>query len=856
MKDKTSFLPQRLSLKIFIFSSLLGVSVITFFLIFLITTTTFQKAYIKQSNDISQAISSQITASLLQLMKKGWSMRELEHFIQPFISANHDIPLKVTIYCSDPVKQLFGTIDTDVPDVVTDKVMQSGESVSIEEKYSIRQVTAIKAKEKCLSCHINVSVGEVMGVLDIYQDIGPVISKIYKKFLILFLLLSPLPFIVAVLISRYSSKKIENSTTLLQNNIKGINSVQDLTTFERSSDRTDFVELNHILSEFNLLADKIKDIAIDKKLLEFEVSLLEKFIITTEVVRDWKEHVSNLLIQVNTIMDAYALFTIFKVGEETYDLEIFWLGKPSPQTKKRFDDIVRKRIAEDPRVHFLTSITVNHNIADYLAPEIDIEEKSIDLQIKSIFLESPQIGGVVGIGLQSIDSRDDGRSLVIEGILTTLINVVGSVKAIDKYTKDVEYYVTRDPLTNLYNQRVFWELAGNELVRTKRRNHKFAILVIDLDNFKMINDRYGHVFGDSFLQFFARQIQDVLRDGDILTRYGGDKFAAILPEADMDQAHAGAMRVLNALKEVVIDAPDRTKLKATVSIGLAIFPDHSKDVNSLFTIADNLMSKAKKAGKNRVGIPTDADIKEALRAMEERSLFILNLLENAEKIIPLFQPIMSIHDNSIHMHELLMGIRHEGKILPASSFIETAEKMGIISQLDFIVMGKAFKEVRKKNYQGKLFVNLSPSSLILSEYINNVKQLAADNKISPSQIVFEITEREAVSNRVLLEKFSRDLKNEGFKFAIDDFGSGFSTFQYLKLFPVDFIKIEGEFIINSPKKHMDKIFVKNIISLARDLKIKTIAEHIETVEILQMAQELGADYAQGYYIRKPGLEIQ
>jgi EAL domain-containing protein (putative c-di-GMP-specific phosphodiesterase class I) len=182
--------------------------------------------------------------------------------------------------------------------------------------------------------------------------------------------------------------------------------------------------------------------------------------------------------------------------------------------------------------------------------------------------------------------------------------------------------------------------------------------------------------------------------------------------------------------------------------------------------------------------------------------------------------------------------------------------MGIINQLDFIVIEKAFKEVRKKNYRGKLFVNLSPRSLILGEYINNVKQLAADNKIPPSSFVFEITEREAVRNRALVEKFARDLKSEGFKFAIDDFGSGFSTFHYLKLFPVDFIKIDGEFIINLPKDHMDKIFVKSIIALARDLKIKTIAEHIETAEILQMVQELGVDYAQGYYIREPALEIQ
>ena len=127
MKSETSLLPRRLNLRIFIFASLLGVSIITFFFIFLITTTIFQKAYIKQSNDISHSISSQITDSLLHLMEKGWSRQELEHFIQPFIAAKPDIPLKVAIYRSDPVKQLFGTVDTNVPNGVVDKVMQSGE---------------------------------------------------------------------------------------------------------------------------------------------------------------------------------------------------------------------------------------------------------------------------------------------------------------------------------------------------------------------------------------------------------------------------------------------------------------------------------------------------------------------------------------------------------------------------------------------------------------------------------------------------------------------------------------------------------------------------------------------------------
>lgn len=854
--EKQSFASSsRLSLKFFIFISLLGVSIVTFLLIFFITANTFQNAYITKSGDFSRGITAQITSSLLKLMEKGWTRSDLKDFVQPFKESNPDVPLQVNMFRSEKLQELFGTVDTENLNGIAAKVMRSGKSVFMEESQNIRHVVAVKAEKACLRCHTNQVAGEVMGVLDIQQDLSGVIRAIYLKIVVLFLLLSPLPFVIAALISRYSGRKIERSINLLHDTVKGVGSIKDLTTVELGSDRTEFAELDRILSEFNLFAEKIREIAIDKELLEFEVSLLEKFIITSEVVQDWKEHVGNLLVQVNKIMEAYALFSIFKVGEETYDLEIFWSGRPTQQTRKRFDGIIKKRIAEDPRLRFFSSITVNHNVADTNAPKVELEEKDIELQIKSIILESPQIGGVVGIGLQSVESRDEGRALVIEGILTTLVNVVGSVKAIDKYTKDVEFYVTRDPLTNLYNQRVFWELANNELARSRSRNQKFAIMVIDFDNFKMINDRYGHVFGDTYLQLFANKFSRTLREEDFLARYGGDKFTVIMPETGLEDARAEASRLMAVLDTMSINAPDGTKVKATVSIGLAIYPVHSKDANTLYMIAANQVFKAKKEGKNRIGIPTEADIREALRAMEEKSLFLLNLLEEKDKIIPLYQPIMKIPEGSTDIYELLMGIRHGGEIVPASSFIATAEKMGIVNQLDCINLEKAFQEIRDKQYQGKLFVNLSPSSLMQEGFIDTIKKMAEEKDILPANIVFEITEREAVSNRVMLDAFARELREEGFKFAIDDFGSGFSTFQYLKLFPVDYIKIEGEFIVNAPKDKKDRIFVKNIISLAKDLDILTIAEHVENEVTLQMMQELGADYAQGYHIKEPSMEI-
>jgi diguanylate cyclase (GGDEF)-like protein len=371
-----------------------------------------------------------------------------------------------------------------------------------------------------------------------------------------------------------------------------------------------------------------------------------------------------------------------------------------------------------------------------------------------------------------------------------------------------------------------------------------------MDNFKNINDRYGHHFGDAFLQAFAKLLHAAIRDGDIVARYGGDEFCIIMPDASDTQAHMVAQRIMEMLEDFSMETPDGNKIRATTSIGIAISPTHGDTPKDLFLIADNMMYKAKKSGKNNICIPSEDEMADVFRKAGEKSIMIQNALDQ-RKIIPYFQPISSAATGEIVIHELLMRIQLGDQIVTANDFIEEAESMGIVHKMDYMLIEQAFIQIKEQGYKGMLFVNLSPKALIIGEYISRVRRLAEDFDIIPSRIVFEITERETVSNLSLLEKFVLDLKLQGFSFAIDDFGSGYSSFQYIKRFPVDFIKIEGEFIRNMVHDEVYLAFVKSIVTLAKELRIKTIAEYVEDEEVLKEVNRLGIDYAQGYHISRP-----
>lgn len=839
------------TIKSYLFKWILLFSALGFLVIFVIASQAYTNSIRDNANAVAERIARQTFNSMYLVMSQGWNREQLEQFLGQMEQDNTDSDLKVTLYRAPIVDKLFGPIEQPVMDESLKEAIRNGQTRSHEDGFSSRYLYPLIASKTCLACHTNAQAGDTLGLIEVKQDLDGTLSHAQRNLIYSLLFIAPLPLLLGFFAVRSLTRRVDDSIHQLTTGVSTVESIADLKKLDLERSKFDFDELGRIYDEVATLATKLREVAVDKELLEFEIRLLEKFVITSEVVRDWREYVSDLLMEINKVIDAHTMFSIFKVDDELFDLEIFWLRPASQETQDNMEKAVIRRLKESDSQLYAAGLNVRHNVASRIGPEIELDQDSIELQCKSLLVDTPKIGGIVGIGVQAEIIRDQTKLLVLESVLSTLLNVVGSVRAIYKYTNDLEYYATRDPLTNLYNQRMFWELLEYELDRCARHDYKVAVLMIDLDNFKSINDGYGHSWGDKLLETFAECLADSFEQGAVVARYGGDEFVVMLSEADIEQAEEAGRRLLERIRCFSVTHSSGTELKITASIGIGIYPDHAQNKKDLFMFVDNLMYRAKQDGKDRLCVPDEHDLVNIFKDMSEKTLLVKHAIEH-RKLIPVFQPIQRTDNGKVTAVEVLSRIElPDDSLMKAAEFIEIAESMDKIHALDYIVMEKAFAAARAINYQGMLFINMSPRAVVVSDFIQQVKRLTEMHQINTQNIVFEITERDTVKSISVLEQFVVNLKDEGFKLAIDDFGSGFSSFHYLKHLPIDYVKIEGEFIANMASDKRDMVFVNSIAKLSKELNLETIAEFVESQEVLDLVEAANITYAQGYYVGRP-----
>ncbi|MBT0960935.1 putative bifunctional diguanylate cyclase/phosphodiesterase [Denitromonas iodatirespirans] len=810
-------------------------------------TSGFEETLARHARNQAEESARLTQAMLYEVMNTGWYPEQAQAFNAALRASNPDMTIRIHNAAAP------GATPADrASDPLLREVLESGAVREQTVKGNLRSVFPLVAEARCLSCHNLAQEGQVLGAIEVRTPLAQVVAEALWAFFF-----SAMPSILlGIGIASggvwWVSRRIGRSVEAVEEQVDAISSVADLKALSNPAEQP-FAEIARIQQALGTLAMRLRSIAVDKDILLFEIGLLEKFVITSEVIRDWREYVNQLLTDINAVIDVHVLFSVFQIGDEAFEVEVFWHGRPDDALRSQIEAQIAEAVKDHPRLSGPAEITLRHHHDSDAALSTALDAAELALRIKSLFVEQPKIGGIVGIGVHADTLADQTHMLVLESILSTLLNVVGSIKAIHKYTRDLEYYATRDPLTGLYNQRVFWELLGYEVGRSQRHASPFTLLLLDLDNFKLINDHYGHACGDRFLQQFSGAVAAALRPGDIFARYGGDEFVVVLPEADMEQGYTVAQRVLDVARGVEIEAKNGDRIHASASIGVAVFPDHAADPKDLFLFADTMMYRAKAEGKERVRLPTNADVMTVFRDLSEMGVAVLAAVEE-KRITPYFQPILGIADKQVAAVEVLSRIEINGEVIRADQFIEIAEKVGVIHRLDAIVIEAALAKVAGTDYDGYLFFNLSPRALVLSEFTTTLRTIVAASGFPPERIVFEITERDTVKNLSLLQRFLSELRAEGFKLAIDDFGSGFSSFHYLRNFTFDFLKIEGDFVANMLSSERDQVFVRSITALARQLDIKVIAEFVENAEILALLDEIGIDYAQGYLIGRPTQE--
>ncbi len=420
--------------------------------------------------------------------------------------------------------------------------------------------------------------------------------------------------------------------------------------------------------------------------------------------------------------------------------------------------------------------------------------------------------------------------------------------------RELEHLANHDGLTGLQNRRCFeHELAGT-IAQIRRYGGTAAALILDIDNFKYVNDTLGHGAGDELIKSVARLLSRRLRGTDAIARLGGDEFAVLLRETDAGTAHRVATDLLAEIRHHTV-AVGGQRVSMTASIGVALLEAGAADAGQLLADADLAMYEAKRAGRDRVSVYSPERAREARVKARYTWAERLRWALEEDRFELYAQPILDLQSRRTTRHEVLLRMPgEEGGLLSPSAFMPTAERLGLILAIDRWVVSRAIRAIagsRLRATDHALEINLSGTSLGDAELPALIADELDATGIDPSRLIFEVTETATIANMDEAKTFASALTSLGCKFALDDFGTGFGSFYYLKHLPVHYLKIDGDFISDLPESETDQLVVKTIVEIARGTGKKTIAECVGDRAVLRYVEQLGIDYAQGHFIGRP-----
>jgi diguanylate cyclase (GGDEF)-like protein len=438
---------------------------------------------------------------------------------------------------------------------------------------------------------------------------------------------------------------------------------------------------------------------------------------------------------------------------------------------------------------------------------------------------------------------------VLYGIMFRI--VAGASKTLRRQAEVNEHQALHDALTDLPNRTLFHDRVHQALASARREHIAAAVMIMDLDRFKEVNDTLGHASGDELLKQVGLRLRESLRESDTVARLGGDEFGVLLPKVvDAEAAVAVARKLRTTLEEPF--TLHGLALRMEASIGIALFPDHGPDVQSLLQRADVAMYVAKEH-------PSGCEV--YARERDEYSPDRLTLLTELRRAIDRgqlllhYQPKADLRTGDIQGVEALVRWQHpERGMIPPNEFIPPAQKTGVITPLTMFVLDEALRQCRTWALQGMelcVAVNLSTRNLLDVHLPDTVGELLARWEVPARLLELEITESTILADPVRAMEILSRLDEMGIRLAIDDFGTGYSSLAYLKRLPVDELKIDKSFILGMEESENDAVIVRSTIDLGRNLGLRVVAEGVETAKAWNRLLSLGCDIAQGYYLSRP-----